>query len=254
MIILYILIGIAITGVVYLAFPLFYVKKYGKVGREKAWVIALINFFTLHIVFTIIAIAVFDAAETTAGPILWLFISKSILTVGAPKEEQIRLCSECGYQIFPEEQKCGNCGKKRIMNCEQKYKEDKETKSSIGDDNVDNLKIFRHAFFELLKNQIKIEIFFDSEYFTIHNNEKMLLAVQFYNTCFEDDSLVAAEYKSFDNIKTVIMHLDCPEKRVGVGSRRIETAASRARRAERTPEASGHRTDPGLVWETGANA
>lgn len=78
-----IIVSLVLTLVLYLGFPIFYLKKYGKVERKKAKKIAIINWIVCYVVILIIgsAISGAQAGAVTSLPNLcagWLYYSINV--------------------------------------------------------------------------------------------------------------------------------------------------------------------------------
>ena len=79
-----ILLLILITGFFYMILPFIFVKRRGKTTSGKAFILAFINWFIIHIIFLAIYYAIFtDDAGTTVNsvPALWLFVAWRYMTV-----------------------------------------------------------------------------------------------------------------------------------------------------------------------------
>lgn len=80
----YSLLLILITGLIYMALPILFVKFRGKVSRGKAFLLAFLNWFIIHFILISVYGAIFPGEADSliySGPVLWLYISWKYLSI-----------------------------------------------------------------------------------------------------------------------------------------------------------------------------
>ena len=116
--------GIALlfTVVVYLIFPIIYVKKFGKVSESQAKKLAGWNSTICCLIFLVVGICIGLSPATNgtmlAPAVFYYSIAKSILIdKSLPYESQIenknsdnKICPKCGKEISNDNNKCSSCG------------------------------------------------------------------------------------------------------------------------------------------------
>jgi hypothetical protein len=78
------ILGMVISAWFYMALPLVYVKLRGKVAKGKAFMLALLNFFLVKIILSMVFMAFgFESANSLdffLGATLWLFVASRYMT------------------------------------------------------------------------------------------------------------------------------------------------------------------------------
>ena len=112
-----------LTVFIYLIFPVIYYVVKGRIDRDKAKIISIINSISCTIIYTTFRMVLSGASWFAVGvgpAVLYFFVAMWILTdtwslPQSEKEEEeekeaVGFCMRCGNQIFSDDKECSNCG------------------------------------------------------------------------------------------------------------------------------------------------